>query len=382
MEGIMRKVIYLALALSLFIYCGPGKGRVERSVEDGLEVVTNHIEPYRIRGESGAIHLEKEFSIDTEKEEILEIGLTSIETFDVDSEGYIYLIQWETGGNYIFKFDSKGNFLTSFCRRGQGPGEIEYGGSLQINPQGELIAKDPSKRKFLVYNLEGGLLREVNLEKNYSLIPLANGNYFLFWGEDTSEFRKQFVGIGNSEFKDVKELDRFQYPNAMNVRSPVNRDRLIYGVSRDRVYIGNSERGYEIRVYDLEGNLVRKIRKEYKPVEVSEEIKEGYFELLPEGDPLRDNSYFTKNWPCFRDLFTDDDGHLFVMTFEEGLNPGEYMYDIFNSEGIFIGRASFRNAGRLLSFPSPLRAKKSRLYCLREKESGYKELEVYKVNWE
>ena len=379
----MKKLIYLILILFLFFYCGPKQEIVEKFIEDGVEVVINHIEPYKIKGESGNLHLESAFSIDTEKEEMLDIGLVGIETFDVDSEENIYLMQWETSENYIFKFDSEGNFLASFCRRGQGPGEIEYGGTLLINPQGEIIAKDVSKRKFILYDRDGNFLREINLKKNYDPIPLENRKYFVFWGEDTPEFRKQYVGICSSEFEDVRHLDAFQYPNALNVRTPVNRDRMIYGVSKDRIYIGNSKRGYEIQVYDLEGNLLQNIRKEYEAVNVSEESKKAYFSFFPEGDPWRDKFYFTEHWPPFRYLFTDDEGHLFVLTHEEGINPGEFMYDIFTSEGIFIGRTSLWNNKKL--YPTiifPVRAKKNRLYCLREKESGYKELVVYKMKWE
>lgn len=208
------------------------------------------------------------------------------------------------------------------------------------------------------------------------------GNTLYFWGEDTLEFRKQYVGICSSVFEDVKKLDSFQYPNALNVRSPVNRDRLIYSTSRDRLYIGSSERGYEIQIYDLEGNLLQKIRKEYKAVEVSEEFKKAYFDRFPKGDPFLDTLYFTKHWPSFRHLFTDDEGRLFVLTHEEGINPGEYMYDIFNSEGAFAGRISHFNNRELHREAYNIKATKNRLYSLQAKESGYKELVVYKMRWE
>ena len=115
-------------------------------------------------------------------------------------------------------------------------------------------------------------------------------------------------------------------------------------------------------------------------VEVSEEFKIAYFGRFSKGHPLRDNCYFTKNWPPFRYLFTDDEGRIFVLTYEEGVNSREYMNDIFNSEGVLIGRVSLGNVGR--SYPLTVRVKKNRLYCLREKESGYKELVVYKMKWE
>ena len=378
----MKEFIFLIIVLFLFSFCTSKYDKVEKHMEDGVEVVVNHRESYRLKGEPSALNLEEEFTIDTEKEGMLEIGLIGIETFDVDGEGNIFLIQWDSSGNYIFKFDNKGNFLDSFCRRGQGPGEIEWGGRVLVNPQGEIIAKDPSKSKFLVYDSDGNFLRETRLKKNYSPIPLKNGKYFIFWGEDTPEFRKQFVGLCNSKFEDVKELDNFQYPNVLLVKSPVNRDKLIYTVSKDRIYIGNTERGYEIHVYDLDGDSLRKIRKEYKPVKVSEEYIKSYFARFPKGDPILANLYFTEYWPPFRNLFTDEEGHLFVLTFEEGLNPGEYMYDIFNSGGAFVERVSLENQRILHGSVFDAKIKNDCLYCLREKESGYKELVVYRMKWE
>lgn len=379
----MRKFVFIIAIILLFCFCTSKYDKVKKHKEDGIEVIVNHLEPYRLKGEPSALNLEEEFTIDTEKEEMMKIGLVGIETFDADNDGNIFLIQWDSRENYIFKFDSKGNFKTSFCRRGQGPGEIEWGSLVLINPEGDVMAKDISKQKFLIYDREGNFLREIHMGSSFHmLVPLQNGKYFIFWGEDTPEFRKQFVGLCNSKFEDVKKLDTFQYPNAMNAKSPVNRDRLEYTVSKDRIYIGNTERGYEIHVYDLEGRLMRKIRKEFDAVEVPEDFKKAYFERFPKGDPFLDRLYFNKYWPPFRHLFADEEGRLFVLTFEEGSNPGGYMYDIFNSEGAFVKRISLGNQEMLSGPPFPAKIKNHRLYCLREKESGYKELAVYRMKWE
>jgi hypothetical protein len=83
----------------------------------------------------------------------------------------------------------------------------------------------------------------------------------------------------------------------------------------------------------------------------------------------------------FDSFFSDDEGRLFVKTFEKGINPGENLYDIFNPEGIFIGKKSlkihFREGIAIYA-----EAKKNLLYCLQEKENGYRELVVYNVKWE
>lgn len=378
----MKKLLTVIMVLLSICLCCQRQQQIERTKEAGVEVVINHIEPYKIREEPGTPVLNRAFSIDTEKEEMLKLGLTDIETFDVDAEGNIFIIQWQSKDNYVFKFSPEGRFLKSFVRFGQGPGELEYGGMVLINSENDVMAKDPSKAKFLVYDREGRFLREARLEKTYSVVPLRNRKYLIFWGEDTPEWRKQFVGLCNSAFKDVKELDTFQYPNVMNVKGPVNRDIMIYRVSGDNIYIGNTAKGYEICVYGLDGKLTRKIRKEHKPVPVSEEVKKTYFDLLPKDYPIRDNFYFTEQWPAFRGLYADDQGRLFVLTYEAGLKPGEFMYDIFNSEGIFIGRMSLANMKNLCRPDSfTVRAIKNHLYGLLEKDSGYKELVVYKMHW-
>ena len=48
-----------------------------------------------------------------------------------------------------------------------------------------------------------------------------------------------------------------------------------------------------------------------------------------------------------------------------------HLYDIFTPDGIFIGKMSLGNYRREYS-PLPVKIKNTRLYSLREKESGYK----------
>jgi len=69
------------------------------------------------------------------------------------------------------------------------------------------------------------------------------------------------------------------------------------------------------------------------------------------------------------------------MTYEISSNPREFIYDIFNPAGIFIGKMNLDNY-RGMYRPFPAKARNNRIYCIREKESGYKELVVYKMKWE
>ncbi len=91
--------------------------------------------------------------------------------------------------------------------------------------------------------------------------------------------------------------------------------------------------------------------------------------------------YFPEHWHPFHSFFLDDEGRLYVMTYEPGIKPGEYMFDIFNKDGVFIARMSLSvHHWGFGSLNARVRGKQ--LYVVQEKESGYKRLVVYRMKWE
>lgn len=384
----MKKTVLFILMLFLLIHCRPKQDEIERTMENGVEVVVNHLEPYKIKGDPSILHLEEEFVIDTEKDEIAQLGLTDIWNIDVDSEKNIYLLHLQSKENCIFKFNKEGQFISSFGRKGQGPGEVQYPIFFQVQ-NNEIAVTDPTKVVFFSKN--GKFLKEISKDANkLSAIFLKNGNYLVRERiRDLSDSAARHIGLRlyDSEFNEIKEIDRVTNPNPF--RGNGYRATLPYihtCVLGEKVFEGNSERGYEIHVYDLNGNLIKKIKKEYRPVPINEEDEERIlklFERMPE--EIKETIYFPDNFPPFQRLFfTDDEGRLFVMTYEKGKKPREFIYDIFNSEGAFIGRIGFDNYGQdaMQMGPLPAISKNGLLYYVREKESGYKELVVYSMSWE
>jgi hypothetical protein len=382
-------IIPLVVLLCFIISCQQ-QVQVERIMEDGVEVIVNHLEPYKIRGEPTNLILEKIFSIDSEMDEIAEIGLTKIWGFDIDSEGNIYAFMRQSNENFIFKFDQNGSFITSFGRKGDGPGELRYAFYLRVDFQENITISEP-RRKLIIYDKNGNYLKQVALKQYYmEALPLINGNYLVKKRVRNPDSMSQEwpLILCDAEFEEIKEFDKFIEPSWGIVKKLLFPTMvLINCVSDGKIYLVNTEKGYEIREYDLEGNLLKKIRKEYQPVEVPEEMKKDMTKQFedPKAAELRATTSLSFRSHCFpiQNFFSDDVGHLFVMTFEKSEIPGEYIYDVFNREGIFILRTSFENIG--MSGPWNNRyatAKNHRLYCLREKKSGFKELVVYKIKWE
>jgi hypothetical protein len=383
----MKRTILLSLVFLVSASCSSRQPKIDKTTDEGVEVILNHLEPYAIKGVPSRLMLEKDFSIDTENEDIAKIGLTEMETFDVDSQGNIYVIRWQSNENYIFKFDSAGNFVRSFLRRGQGPGELEWGGTVFLDHDGNLLAKDPSKPKFAIYDRDGRFIKEVMLKKLIEPIaPLSNGQYFYFDQIQNPEKFQNYLGVCDSSFEQLKEIYQKDTPNefrSSEAKVTISGRSLIWGAGKVRLYIGDTDKGYEVRVYDLEGKLLRKIRKEYKPVPVSEEFKHEFLARFPKDYPLLDRFEFAAAWPPFMSFIEDEEGRLLVRTFEKGQNPDENMFDVFSPEGVFSGRASFANRDvQREQNPLPCLCRGGRLYSVHDKESGYRELAVYRMRWE
>ncbi len=345
-----------------------------------MEVILNRIEPIHFKDQPKKLILKEEITIDLESEDFAKLGMIDPVSYEIDSEGSMYFWQQRTSGKFIFKFDRNGNYTTSLGRKGQGPGEIQFPTSLAINYRDELVIIDIGSRKLIILDKNGNHIKDLRLKSNiYAVYPLQNGRYLIFKSLAIPEvFDAQIIGyiLCDSELNEIKEINRVIRPH-LDKLEKINGigDSVFFSISNDRIYFGKADEGYEIWVYDLDGNLVRKIRKEYKPIPIREEDIEVYmlrWEKLP--DEIRNKVYFPKQMPPYQGGFSDDKGRLFIMTFEKGEKPREYVYDVFNPEGVFVGGIKLDSSGALV--------KRNLIYFFKEKESGYKEFVVYKMRWE
>ncbi|MCP2518890.1 6-bladed beta-propeller [Candidatus Aminicenantes bacterium AC-335-K20] len=383
----MRKFFIILGIIFLLVWgCKEKQKGFERIIENGVEVIINHLEPFRDKSEPSDFALLEEFTIDLEREDLGKTGLVNIELFDIDRKGNIYILSPKSRENLIYKFDNKGNFVKSFAKKGKGPGEFEYPSNLIVNSKNEIVITDRGNNKISIFSREGILLKEIKilLPEIRGGIPLKNGNYIFLRAEikPTAEKFIHTVSLFDSNFNKIKELDRAEFPNPIiGRRLEATFHNLIWRISEDKIFTGTQDAGYEIKVYDFKGNLLRKIRKEYKKIPPSEEYKKNYMKLFksPLFDGIRDKFYFPKSMPPFHSFLVDEKGRLYVMTYERGENLDEYIFDIFNSRGIFIFRKSLKDFSKIEKLMGKF--KNNKFYCVKEKESGFQKLTVYKMKW-
>lgn len=378
-EARLRRLLCFLLVAGLLASCGGPKSQVDRIYEDGIEVVLNHLEPYRIKGQPSELSLEKVLTIDVERDDLAEAGMGTGGEWDADDDGNIYVVGFKNRENFIYRFDHAGHMLDSFGRRGQGPGEL-LGPSLSGVYGREVVLSDFLGMKYVVYDLDGRVIRDKRLGHPDRLSPLGNGNLVAFGPRPDPNANAFFYNLilCDSEFNELKVLDRYEWPSDDSRMYPY----FMWRVSGDKIIVANEARRYELWVFDLDGRLVRKIRKEYRPAKVTEEIKEAILGPEYRRSESSQSKYFPDPLPPLNQFFTDDEGRVFVMTYEPGPNPGEYIWDIFNPDGVFIGRKALNLVWAGLYLGSRYTfARKGRLYCHEEKDSGFHELVVYKMIW-
>jgi len=363
------KVVSIVLFLSIvimFVSCKKQQTRWKGTIEevDGVTIVKNPKEP--MYGED-VFSLEEELSIG-EAEGREEYMFSAVNHLTVDDEERIYVLDYKNV--QVKVFDRDGKYLSTFGQRGQGPGEFFRPRGIYITSEDEVVVYDMGNRSFIYFSKEGQFLGSFSTAK-LSLVG-ANidskgniiGDVFSDNPEDRSFVLKKFDSKLNELF--TIGSSPLSPPRIFKVSLPY----CFCQVRKDDHIVFGYTKNYEIQIINPEGEVIRKISKEYDPVEFTDKEKEA----ILENNPLKLKIEFTKYHNPFLRFFLDDEGRLFVLTSEKAKDKESYYYDIFDPEGKYIAKVLF-------NINPPLFFKKGKLYTIEEDEEGYQCVKRYKVAW-
>lgn len=380
----------LILTTAISQGCGGRDRSVSRKIADGVEIVENGAGIHMVKGEPRALALREEFRIDTEDDAVAATGLTDIENLDVDQQGRILLFRRSaTSGSTVFVFDDRGRFVRSFCPIGQGPGEVQNPRFMRLNAGGEIPVVSMGDRRVLFFNAEGTVVRTTALPDllfpfPHGFSPLADGDYVIAYvgvKSETLESSSYGVGLFGPDFSKRRELKVYPVPAEDELKT-LFIDFPLVAVSRTSFFLTSMASNREIEVYDLSGRLVRKILADYPAVDVPPGFREEIFHSLPTDHPFRRNIVFPRTFPPFLALLADDHDRLYAVGYGQDRTTGAGVCDVFSPEGVRILRTAL--GYQRLQLGPPLRdviIKNNRLYCVREKPSGFPVVLVYSLQW-
>jgi len=370
-------VLFIAASI-MFVSCGQQKTKWKGTIEekDGVTVVNNPKEP--IYGKD-VFRLEEELTIDNvEGDE--EFTFQDIMHLAVDDEENIYAS--DSKAAFIKVFDKSGNYLRTIGKKGQGPGEFSYPFEILVLPQGELMVNDLYQLRDHFFSLEGKFLRQFsNSTMAMFRRPRVDSEGHIIVGH---------VNVGDPIEAVLKKLDSDLNPVLTLATRPVvskppttieyfeirRSTNLVWDVAPEDNIVWGVFYKYEIFVNNPEGKLIRKIIREYDGIAITKNEEEKLIKDWFGNNPVPPQMTikFPKVYPPFIRLTCDEEGRIFVQTYEKTEDEEEDYYDVFDSEGKYIVRTSLKYRPQVW--------KNKKLYMIEENEEGFQVIKRYKVNWD
>lgn len=360
--------------MMIALSCGPqktkGEGPVWKGMTetiDGVTVVKNPLEP--IYGEEAFV-LEEELTIG-EAEGREEYMFQSLTNLAVNDSGEMFALDYKA--SHIKVFDKDGQYLRTIGRPGQGPGELFLPRSIIIMESGEIAVGGINLISF--FSAEGEYTESIPLTRAQLLsIDIDTAGNFLGYSIE----REDMVYALKKYDQDLNELlhygssplptDEFNRTGKRNAFFTLLRWDIING---DQVVTGYPEEGYVVKILDVSGNLIRRIEKEYIPIEITQ--KDFEEEIADHPPELKKDYYAPKYFPPFLTLRADDEGRVWVITSEMTPDKEKRIWDVFDAEGRYILRVALKATPRIY---------KNKMYTIEEDEDGFHCIKRYNIIWE
>ena len=359
-----------AVGLFFFLcFCSCQKGEkadVERA--EGIPVIRNPKEPVAVNGKLAKLILEEELSIG-EPEGREEHMFSEVPSVAVDDDENIYVLDYQR--SHVRIFNDRGEYLTSIGKSGQGPLEFIEPWSLLISHEKHLVVNDSGNNLLKFFTLDGKFIKSLSTAtlRFFSRFKMDSQGYIT---ARTARYDAKDAWFEVSRFDPelnlIKVIASYNYP----FRSDFNpyRSHFHWQIRKNDTLIIGLPEEYELQLMTPEGEVIKRIVKDYDPSEITEEEKEEERKKHP--DYVR--PVFPKFYPPFQTITLDEEDRIFVQTWKKTRDGSGFFYDVFDSEGRHI--TTFPLESR------PLIWKKGKLYALFEDEKGFQKIKRYQARWE
>lgn len=341
--------------------------------QDQVVVVHNSKNPSALPGLPSTLVLKEDLVIgkDMAKEDYRFSGVNALA---VDNSGNIYVV--DPKDIRIRVFDSKGRFLRAFGRKGQGPGEFQGPGDIEVTPDGLRVIQDVLNNRVSYLTPKGESIKDVpNKWMGSFLRTAAAGGYYLAKSELQGDKLVFELCKTDSDQKPVLTLCSFERVVKKTAWSPfeeicyfevMNKTNLIWLISST----------YEMHIVAPSGQTIKRIIKDYDPLKITqadkERIRRSYSSPSLPGEPKLE---LPEYYPAVNGLVVDDQDWIYVQTFAKD-KRGRLFHDVFEPGGHYVARFSLPEDETVVV----VKAKK--LYCLiRESEEGIPLVKRYALEW-
>ena len=377
----MRKYFQIVFIFSILIntaFSGQKaewKGTIK--VEDGVTVVYNPQDPIY---KNNIFSMEEELSIERKSAKHKEEMFQNIVSLVIDSANNIYILDKKAANIKIF--NENGNFLKIIGRRGEGPGEFMRPENVALSPDNELYVYDSGRFTIQVFSIDGKFKTQIPFAQ-----ILVEGPKFTSKGEILAshgvftENPKFALKKFNNEMESVftytsipilklPKVNIFVYTLVFDLKWEVGpKNEIVWGVM--------TSPKYELFVHNEDGKYIKKITKEFAPIELTKaeykKFMKKWFGKVPNSKQF--DLIIPRNYPPFQGFILDEEGRIFVHRFVEVDKSENHYFDVFDDEGKYITKITLDEKFLFGTF------KNKNLFSIEEDEDGYQSVRRYKVTW-
>ena len=284
---------FCSIVILLVFSCQKEKA-VEAEIIEGVEVIHNPKEPVSRKGKPSRITFEEELSIGEVKgrEEYMFSIIRGVAVDDLDR---IYVVDYRSANVRVF--DASGDYLFTIGKEGQGPEEFSGPRGVAVTSDNLLMVDDSGNRTIKFFTLDGHFVKSFSTAKirMYARTMISKQGYMLGLGTDIDpqnpvyEIRKFDADF---QFQKIIRTCPTPSPGKINPFHPV----FYFQIDKDDNIVYGFPETYEIQILNPEGEIIRRMLKDYDPVEISEEEKEEASKEYPEDFKIE----FLKHYPPFR----------------------------------------------------------------------------------
>ena len=343
----MRKsnIVVILLLCIVLNFCSSKQNYTEEII-DGVRHIHN-LEP--LWGTEQKVRLEfvrKFGDLNTEDERYLLLRPADVV---VDDDGSVLIL--DAGNHKVKKYDSKGKYLSSLGEKGIGPGEFIGPTHMDICPNGDIVINDRAVRVVNIFDRNGHFVTRIKNEgfPPPQILALRSGEIAVFYIRKFNlEDNVEIPSLVNIFDKKGSLLRKFVAPRIYE-DVPTNfwcNSIFIAADDLDNIYV-NFEAQNRIEKYSTVGKLLFKADRLLEYPESQEIDKQTY--VYDEG-PLIAVSFnlFSAG------IQTDIKGRIWSGTLKrqknpedkesnqeerrEGGRPEDYMFEIFDDDGILLAR--------------------------------------------
>jgi hypothetical protein len=351
----------------------PSEGKTLIQNANTPRIINNSNDPIY---KNGVITFENDLTIGG-SEESPEYTLGMIISIETDDQGNIYICDIKFGTVKVY--DSHGKYLRSIGRRGQGPGEFQIPTGLQWTSKNSLLVYDPAKSALIFFSRDGRLINEIinpylnfgyqaysDTEQNYYILKFRS---FIDLDRRVEKFNNSFVSLYSMGYlpKSLKPASAPTHPSVEIRFVLFGGNQIIWGINDS----------YEINFANNRGKIYKKIIKKYLALRINDEYKKSFLQNVPKGYPSR--TEFRSHFPAF-DLFAvDEEGWLYVKTYEVEQVTGKSIMDVFSPDGRFFTRVALKFPSEPSTYYSRFVVRNNFIYLQDENDNGDPVVKRYKI---